>query len=75
MRFIFLSGGVLGFILAGAASWAADCGPGRIFFDAACGTLVGAVLFRWLWTVLLRGVRETFVARQQAALAAAKNKN
>ncbi len=79
MRFIFLSGGLVGFLLAGTASWAADCGAGRIFFDAACGSLIGATLVRWLWSILLRGMRETFVARQRAAIAAtaaaAKNKS
>lgn len=70
MRFVFLLGGLLGFVLAGAASWWGDSTPGRIFFDASLGCLIGAVLFRWLWTVVLGGLRETFVARQQAAIAA-----
>lgn len=74
MRFIFLLGGLLGFVLAGASSWWGEGTPGRIFFDASLGCLVGAVLFRWLWTVLLGGLRETLVARQRTALAAeAKN--
>ena len=70
MRFIFLVGGLTGFVLAGSSSWWADCGAGRIFLDAACGCLVGALLFRWLWTVLIQGFRETLAARQQAASAA-----
>ncbi len=70
MRFVFLLGGLLGFALAGASSWLADSPPGRVFLDASLGCLVGALLFRWLWTVLLRGLRETLVARQRAALAA-----
>jgi len=70
MRFIFLMGGMTGFVLAGGSSWWADCGAGRIFLDAACGCLVGALLFRWLWTVLVRGFRETLAAKQQAASAA-----
>ena len=70
MRFICLLGGVLGFILAGATSWYAECGPNRIFFDAACGCLAGALLFRWFWTVVLSGLRETVHARHKAALAA-----
>lgn len=72
MRFIFLLGGMLGFAIAGAASWRADSGAGRIFFDAACGCLVGALLFRWFWTVLLGGLRETVHARHRAAQAAAQ---
>jgi len=75
MRFVFLLGGVLGFVVAGAVSWLSDSGPGRVFFDAALGCLVGALLFRWLWSVVLHGLRETFLVRQRAALAAeAKHK-
>lgn len=70
MRFIFLLGGLLGFATAGAASWQADSGAGRIFLDAACGCLVGALLFRWFWTVLLNGLRETVHSRHRAAQAA-----
>lgn len=70
MRFIFLLGGMSGFAIAGAASWYADNGAKRIFFDAACGCLVGALLFRWFWTVVLAGLRETVHARHKAALAA-----
>jgi hypothetical protein len=42
--------------------------------------LAGALLFRWFWTVLVRGIRETILARHAAAAAvtasatAAKNK-
>lgn len=71
MRFIFLLGGVIGFALgAGTAFWmerAAD----RVFFDGAVGCLVGALLFRWLWNVLLNGLRETVQARHRAAAEAA----
>ena len=75
MRFVFLLGGLLGFVVAGTVSWWSDSGPGRVFFDAAAGCLVGALLFRWLWSVLLRGLHETLVVRQRAALAAeSKNK-
>jgi len=70
MRFIFLIGGLSGFVIAGASSWWADCGAGRIFLDAGCGCLTGALLFRWLWTVLIRGFRETLQQKQQAASAA-----
>jgi hypothetical protein len=75
MRFVFLLGGLIGFLVAGATSWASDCGSGRIFFDAASGCLAGALLFRWLWSVVLSGLRETLIVRQRAAVAAeAKNK-
>jgi len=71
MRFIFLIGGVLGFALAAAAGWYADRAADRILLDSALGCLAGAFLFRWFWTVLLRGLRETILIRQKAAAAAA----
>ncbi len=70
MRFVFLSGGVLGFALAATAGWLADRPPDRILLDAAFGCLAGALLFRWFWTVLLRGLRETILTRQKAAATA-----
>jgi hypothetical protein len=72
MRFIFLCGGTLGFVLATVAGWLADHSSNRIILDAAVGCLAGALLFRWFWTVLLRGLRETIIIRQKAALAAAE---
>jgi hypothetical protein len=35
---------------------------------------VGALLFRWFWTVLVRGIRETILQRHAAATATAKSK-
>lgn len=67
MRFVFLLGGLLGFALAAGAAFSAGCAPDRIFLDGAIGCLVGALLFRWLWSVMLSGLRETMVARQRAA--------
>lgn len=71
MKFVFLTGGVVGFISAAAAGYFADRAADRIFFDAAVGCLVGALLFRWFWTVLVRGIRETILSRHAAATAAA----
>ena len=71
MRFVFLFGGVLGFSVAGLTGWLADCSADRILLNAAIGCLVGALLFRWFWSVLLRGLRETILIRQKAAAAAA----
>jgi hypothetical protein len=34
------------------------------------GCLTSAILFRWFWTVLVRGIRETILARRAAAPAA-----
>jgi hypothetical protein len=70
MRFIFLTGGVLGFALAATTGWLADRAPDRVILDSALGCLAGALLFRWFWTVLLRGLRETILSRQKAAAVA-----
>lgn len=74
MRFIFLLGGVIGFGLAAVTAWLMERAPDRVFLDGAVGCLAGALLFRWLWTVVLAGLRETLVARQEAADAAAAAK-
>ena len=71
MKFIFLIGGILGFVLAATTGWVAERSPDRILLDSALGCIAGALLFRWFWTVLLRGLRETILIRQKAAAAAA----
>ena len=71
MKSIFLAGGFAGFLSAGLTSYWVGHQPDRILFDAAVGCLVGAMLFRWFWTVLLRGLRETILIRQKAAATAA----
>lgn len=70
MRYVFLLGGLLGFSLAASAAFFAQSGPDRILLDGAVGCLVGALLFRWLWNVMLGGLRETLVARQRAVIEA-----
>jgi hypothetical protein len=74
MKFVFLAGGFAGFLTASAGSIWAGHQPDRIFFDGAVGCLAGALLFRWFWTVLVRGIRETIIARQAAAATAAAAK-
>jgi hypothetical protein len=74
MKFIFLAGGLAGFLCAAIAGWAADRAPERILLDASLGCLVGALLFRWFWTVLVRGIRETILQRHAAPVPAAKSK-
>ncbi len=74
MKFVFLAGGLAGFLLAAGAGWWADRAPDRIFLDASIGCLVGALLFRWFWTVLVRGIRETILQRHAAANPVAKAK-
>ena len=66
MKFVFLTGGLAGFLSASAGSFWAGHAADRVFFDGAIGCLVGALLFRWFWTVLVRGIRETILSRQAA---------
>jgi hypothetical protein len=72
MKFVFLAGGLSGFVLAAAAGYWADRSADRILLDAAIGCLFGALLFRWFWTVLVGGIRETILIRHAATTAAAE---
>jgi hypothetical protein len=75
MKSIFLAGGFTGFSLVTAAGFAQGHAPDRVLMDAAVGCLAGALLFRWFWTILVRGIRETILIRHAAAIAApAKSK-
>ena len=71
MKFIFLLGGFAGFSLTATASYFAGHASDRVFLDAAVGCLSGALLFRWFWTVLVRGIRETILQRHATAAATA----
>jgi hypothetical protein len=71
MKFVFLLGGAAGFVTAIATDLLLGRGPDRVLFDGAVGCLAGALLLRWFWRVLLAGIRDTYVARQRAALTAA----
>jgi hypothetical protein len=71
MKFVFLLGGVAGFILAAGTDFLADRSADRMLLDGAVGCLAGAILFRWFWTVLVRSIRETILARHAAASAPA----
>jgi hypothetical protein len=69
MRFVFLLGGIAGFALTAVASHLAGHAADRVLFDAAVGCLGGAILFRWFWQVLLRGLREAVLQRHASATA------
>jgi hypothetical protein len=75
MKFIVLLGGSAGFVLTAATSHLAGHAADRVLLDAAVGCLCGAVLFRWFWNVVLRGIRETVLQRHAAATAAANAKH
>ncbi len=68
MKFVFLAGGFAGFTLAAASGWSAGRAADRILLDAALGCLAGALLFRWFWTILVGGIRETILARHAEAV-------
>jgi hypothetical protein len=68
MKFVFLCGGLAGFVLGLITSWLLDHAPDRVFLDASVGCLAGAILFRWFWTIVLAGLRDTVVARYRASL-------
>ncbi|HEY5227327.1 MAG TPA: hypothetical protein VIJ19_02245 [Opitutaceae bacterium] len=74
MKSIFLAGGFAGFALVAVDGFAQGRAPDRVLMDAAVGCLVGALLFRWFWTVLVRGIRETILIRHAAATTAASAK-
>ncbi len=70
MKFVFLAGGLSGFVLGLVTSWMLDHSADRVFLDASVGCLAGALLFRWFWKIVLAGLRDTVVARHRAHLAA-----
>lgn len=74
MKFVFLTGGFAGFLIAAAGSLWAGHQADRVFFDGAVGCLAGALLFRWFWTVLLRGIRDSLISRRASAPAAPHSK-
>jgi hypothetical protein len=71
MKTFFLAGGFAGFALSAAAGFLAGRAPDLILRDAAIGCLVGALLVRWFWGVLLRGFHETLIAHRHAVEEAA----
>ena len=64
MKFVFLLGGLAGFLTGAGTAFFSGRSADRLFFDGAVGCLIGALLFRWFWNVLVRGVQETLVDRQ-----------
>ena len=66
MKFVFLAGGLAGFLLAGAAGLSAGRAYDLVLRDAALGCLGGALLFRWFWSVLVKALTDTVSARRAA---------
>ncbi len=67
MKALFLAGGFAGFVLSSIAGVMAGRAPDLILRDAAIGCLVGALLVRWFWRVLLKAFKETLAVRRRAA--------
>ena len=78
MRSIFLLGGFIGFLVVAVSELQAGIPGDRILLDAAIGCLVGAVLFRWFWSALVKALTHAVKAkraeRAEAAEAAAAAK-
>lgn len=80
MRFIFLIGGFVCFVIVVLSGWLADRSIDLILRDAAIAALIGGMLFRWFWAIFVkllsqavRAKRAAEKARDEAAATAAKN--
>lgn len=71
MRFIFLAGGFAGFVITALAGFLAGREPDLVLRDASFGCIIGALLFRWFWGVLVKALSETLSAKRAAMAAAA----
>lgn len=69
MRFMFLSGGFIGFVLVVITGFLADRALDLVLRDAAIGCLAGAFLFRWFWSIWVGAIVHA-VQTKRAALAA-----
>lgn len=67
MKFAFLAGGFAGFALAVAAGFSAGREADLVLRDAAIACLVGALLFRWFWSVVVNAFGETVALKRAAA--------
>lgn len=79
MRFIFLIGGFVCFVIVCISGWMGDRAIDLILRDASIAALAGGFLFRWFWAIFVklltqavRAKRAAEKARDEAAAAAAK---
>jgi hypothetical protein len=79
MRFIFLIGGFVCFLLVSVTGLLADRNIDLVLRDASIAALAGGFLFRWFWAIFVkllsqavRAKRVTRQAGEDAAAAAAK---
>lgn len=71
MKFAFQVGGCAGFLVVAATGYLADRAMDLVLRDAAIGCLIGALLFRWFWTVLVKAFDQTLYAKRLAEAEAA----
>ncbi|MBL9205563.1 MAG: hypothetical protein JNN01_10795 [Opitutaceae bacterium] len=74
MKYAFLAGGFTGFALVTVAGFTAGRAADLVLRDAALGCLVGALLFRWFWSVVIRAFTEAMTLKRIAAEAEEENK-
>ena len=74
MKFVFLLGGLAGFLTGAGTAFFSGLSADRLLLDGSVGCLIGALLFRWFWTVLVSGLRETLLNRHAASAVPAKAK-
>jgi len=70
MRSFFLLGGFVGFCVAAFSGMAAGHPGDRLLLDGSVGCLVGAMLFRFFWSQLVRVLTDTVRAKRVARAAA-----
>ncbi len=59
MKFIFLAGGFAGFATTVVTGLWVGRDISLVLRDSAVGCLVGALLFKWFWSVVVKVMRET----------------
>lgn len=67
MKYVFLTGGFLGFALVCAAGLSAGREPDLVLRDASLGCLVGALLMKWFWGHVVEAIRQTVEAKRAKA--------
>lgn len=70
MRAIFLLGGFVGFSVVLLSGWLAERSMNSVLRDAAIGCLVMALLFRWVWSLIVKAFYEAAMLRKARLLQA-----
>jgi hypothetical protein len=70
MRFIFLTGGFVGFLAVAIVGLSVGRAIDLVLRDAAIGALVGGFLFRWFWAIFVKLLSQAVRAKRAAEAAA-----